>query len=142
MQDGSTKCAACGAAAAGAPVASAVAAGGGMTDNVAAALAYIWIVAIVFLVIEPYNKQRFVRFHCFQSLFFAVFWVVLWVAMHIIFGILLSVTGFFGLIAIPIYGLVGLGGFILWLFLLFQAYSNKEFKLPFIGDLAAKQAGA
>lgn len=113
-----------------------------MTDNVAAALAYIWIIAIVFLVIEPYNKKRFVRFHCFQSLFFCVAWIILWFAMHIIFGILLSVTGIFGLIAIPIYGLVGLGGFILWLYMLFQAYSNKEFKLPFIGDLAAKQAGA
>lgn len=142
MQDGAAKCGACGAAA-GAPAAAAPAAtGGGMTDNVAAALAYIWIIAIVFLVIEPYNKKRFVRFHCFQSLFFCVAWIILWFAMHIIFGILLSVTGIFGLIAIPIYGLVGLGGFILWLYMLFQAYSNKEFKLPFIGDLAAKQAGA
>jgi uncharacterized membrane protein len=141
MPDGSAKCPACGAAAgAAAPVVAA--SGGGMTDNVAAALAYIWIIAIVFLVIEPYNKKRFVRFHCFQSLFFCVAWVILWFGLHFILGILLSVTGVFGLIAVPIYGLISLGGFILWIFLLYQAYSNKEYKLPFIGDLAAQQAGA
>jgi len=141
MQDGAGKCPACGAVA-GAPAAAVpVATGGGMTDNVAAALAYIWIIAIVFLLIEPYNKKRFVRFHCFQSLFFAVAWVVLWIFLHIVFGILLSVTGLFGFIAVPLYLLIGLGGFILWIFLLFQAYNNKEYKLPFIGNLAAQQAG-
>jgi len=34
-------------------------------------VAYITIIpAIIFLVMEPYNKNKFVRFHAFQSLFF------------------------------------------------------------------------
>jgi len=42
-----------------------------MTDNVAGALAYVtFIPAIVFLVLEPYSKNRFIRFHSFQCLFF------------------------------------------------------------------------
>lgn len=44
---------------------------GGLEDNVAGALAYVTIIpAIVFLVLEPFNRKRFVRFHAFQCLFF------------------------------------------------------------------------
>jgi len=32
--------------------------------------------------------------------------------------------------------------FVGWIFLMIKAYNNEEFKLPIIGDLAAKQAGA
>ena len=44
----------------------------GLTSNMAGALAYVTIIpAIIFLVMEPYNKDRFIRFHSFQCLFFA-----------------------------------------------------------------------
>jgi len=113
-----------------------------MTDNVAGALCYITIVGIVFLLIEPYNKNRFVRFHAFQSIFFCVaviafeiVWTILaTVLAHISFG-LVSIIGLLGLV-------VYLGILAAWIFLVFKAYSNQEFKLPVIGDLAAKQAGA
>ena len=46
---------------------------GGLSDNVAGMLAYFTIIpAIVLLLIEPYSKRRFVRYHAFQSLFFAI----------------------------------------------------------------------
>jgi hypothetical protein len=45
----------------------------GLSDNTAAALSYItFIPAIIFLVMEPYNKSQFVRFHAFQSIAFCV----------------------------------------------------------------------
>src|SRR4051812_49256055 len=41
----------------------------GLSQNVAGALAYITIFpAILLLVIDPYNRNTFVRFHAFQSL--------------------------------------------------------------------------
>ena len=44
----------------------------GWPPNTAGALAYVTIIpAILFLVMEPYNKDRFIRFHSFQCLFFA-----------------------------------------------------------------------
>ena len=50
----------------------------GLTDNVAGALAYVTIIpAIIFLVLEPFNKKRFIRFHAFQCIFFAIAWAVL-----------------------------------------------------------------
>ena len=76
-----------------------------MTDNVAGMLAYITIIpAIIFLVMEPYNKNRFVRFHSFQNLFLHVAWFAIWIA----FVILSAVLAF-----IPILG--HLVTFFLWL---------------------------
>jgi uncharacterized membrane protein len=109
---------------------------GGLTENVAAALAYVTIIPpILFLVIEPYNKNRFVRFHAFQSIFFHVAWIILWIALGI-FGHL----PFLGWASLLLWPLIGLAGFVLWLILVLRAYQGKMFKLPIIGDMAEKQA--
>jgi len=113
-----------------------------MTDNVAGALSYITLVGIIFLLIEPYNKNRFVRFHAFQSIFFCVGIIAFEIVWYILAGILvhlsLGLLGILGLVGM----LIGLGIFVCWIFLVIKAYGNQEFKLPIIGDLAAKQAGA
>ena len=53
----------------------------GMTDNVAGALCYVLglVTGIVFLVLAPYNQNKFVRFHAFQSIFFHVAFIGIWV---------------------------------------------------------------
>lgn len=141
IADGTTICAACAARAQAAPAgapAAAPAATGGMTDNVAGMLAYVTIIpAIIFLVMEPYNKKRFVRFHAFQCLFFTVAWIVLWIALGIVVHI-----PFLGWLTILIWPLIGLGGFIIWIILLLKANGGQMWKLPFIGDMAEKQANA
>ena len=116
---------------AAAPVATGSASTGGMTDNVAAMLAYIPIVGLIFLLIEPYNKNKFLRFHCFQSLFYVLACFVL--------GFVLA---FIPILGIIVGMLLGLGEFVLWLVLLLKAYQGQKFKLPFIGDLAEQQANA
>ena len=115
-----------------------VAAGAGLEDNVAGALAYVTIIpAIVFLVLEPFNRKRFVRFHSFQCLFFAVAWTVLWIGLSIIAHI-----PFLGWMTLLVWPLVSLVGFVIWLILVLKAYQGQMFKLPVIGDMAEKQAGA
>lgn len=109
----------------------------GLADNVAGMLAYITIIpAIIFLVIEPFNRNRFVRFHAFQSIFFCVAWTVLWIAMSVI-----GMIPVLGWATILVWPLLGLGGLILWVLLLAKAYGGQMFKLPVIGDMAEKQAG-
>jgi uncharacterized membrane protein len=104
----------------------------------AGALAYLTIVpAIVFLVLEPYNRSRFIRFHCFQCIFATVVWTGLWIALSIVAHI-----PFFGWLTILVWPLVSLAGFVVWLILMLKAYQNQMFKLPVIGDIAEKQAGA
>jgi uncharacterized membrane protein len=142
MAEGAASCSSCGAGAAqpvggGAAAAPAAApASGGLTDNVAGMLAYVTIIpSIIFLVMEPYNRKRFVRFHSFQNIFFFVACIAL--------GILLSILGavpMVGLITLFIGPLLGLGLMVVWVILLLKAYQGQMFKLPFIGDLAEKQA--
>ena len=126
---GAMACPGCGQAAGA--VASAPASAGGLTDNVAAMLAYLFIPAIIFLVIEPYNKNRFIRFHCFQSLFYALACFVL--------GFVLM---FIPLLGIVIGLLLWLLEFAVWIILLLKAYQGQKFKLPVIGDMAEQQANA
>jgi uncharacterized membrane protein len=131
--DGATTCAACSGRVAVAPVIAASA----MADNVAGMLAYVTIIpAIVFLVVEPYNKSRFVRFHSFQSIFFCIAWTALWIALNIVAHIPLL-----GFLTLLIWPLVGLAGLVIWLILLLKANQGLMFKLPVIGDLAQQQAG-
>jgi uncharacterized membrane protein len=137
IADGTTMCAACAGRVATAPAVSQASVNlGGMADNVAGMLAYITIIpAIVFLVVEPYNKNRFVRFHSFQSLFFAVAWTALWIALNIVAHIPIL-----GWLTVLIWPLVGLAGLVIWVMLLLKANQGQMWKLPVIGDLAEKQA--
>lgn len=139
--DGATFCPSCSAR----PQAMASpAAASGLTANTAAALAYLAgiITGILFLVIDPYKRDGFVRFHAFQSIFFNIAWIVLWMAWMIVGLVLGAVTkGLFFLLQVPIDLVLMVGGFALWVFLMYSAYQGKTPKLPVIGALAAKQAG-
>jgi uncharacterized membrane protein len=131
IPDGSTVCAAC----SGRPMAVTPAAtGAGLADNVAGMLAYITIIpAIILLLVEPYNRKRFVRFHAWQSIFFNIAWWVVWIGLHIVVHMPL------GFLTLLIWPLIWLGGFIVWLILVIKANQGQMFKLPVIGDMAEKQ---
>ena len=114
-----------------------------LAENVAGMLAYFTIIpAIIFLLIEPYNRNRFVRFHSFQCLFVAVALVAIDVVLMILSSIL-HLIPVFGWVVMaimwPIYSFAILG---LWLLLVIKAYQHQVYKLPIVGDLAEKQAGA
>ena len=107
-----------------------------IAENVAGMLAYFTIVpAIIFLLIEPYNRNRFVRFHSFQCLFT--------VGALIVLHILLSFCSYFiPVLMFGVWGLLGLAELALWILLVVKAYQHQMFKLPIVGDMAEKQAGA
>jgi uncharacterized membrane protein len=138
--DGSTVCPAHAGAAAARPVA---ATAGGMTDNVAGMLAYVTIIpAILFLVIEPYNKNRFVRFHAFQNLFLHVAAFVAWIALFIISAVLAFIPILGHLVAFLLWMVLSVGLLVVWIMLLIKANQGQMWKLPVIGDMAEKQANA
>ncbi len=106
-------------------------------------LAYFTIIpAIIFLLIEPYNRNRFVRFHAFQCLFVAVALVVIDVVLMILSSILHLVPVIGWMVTALMWPLYSLAVLALWLLLVIKAYQHQIFKLPVIGDLAEKQAGA
>jgi uncharacterized membrane protein len=152
LNNGAAFCPACGAAASAATTTTSGAAAApapaatstGMANNVAGMLCYLvgWITGLIFLLIEPYKNDRVVRFHAFQSIFFNVGMIAVWIAFTLVAGILGVVTkGLSIIITGPLFFVVWLGFIACWIFLMVKAYNNQQFKLPIIGDLAAKQAG-
>ena len=110
-----------------------------MDTNLVGALAYLagFITGIIFLVLDPYKSNSFVRFHAFQCIFLCLGWIALGIGLSI-FG-MIPVIGWATLLLWP---LIGLAGLVLWIMLFIKAYQGQMFKVPFIGDLAMKQAGA
>jgi len=146
VTDGAGFCGACGNALGTSPqvVAQSVGAGGqataaqpavanvqpvsvGLASNVAAALAYIlgFITGIVFLVLEPYKHDRFVRFHAVQSILYSAVGIVLRIGWSILVSALTDVSGWAALVLVPVGLVISLGLFCFWLFLMYQAYSNR-----------------
>jgi len=108
----------------------------GLPENTAAAPCYAlgWVTGIIFLILEPYNKNKLIRFHAFQSIFLFGALTVLRFAL----GIALPFGAWYELTWL--YWLVRLAVVILWIYMLVQTYQGKKVVLPVIGDLAAKQA--
>jgi uncharacterized membrane protein len=105
----------------------------GLDANVAAALTYIPIIAIVFLVIE--KSSRLVKFHAVQSLGLLVAWMVTWFALGI-----LGMVPVLGWATLLLWPLVAIGMFVVWLIALLKAFKGEWWKLPVIGDIAEQQS--
>ena len=116
-----------------------------MADNVASALCYVlgFITGIIFLVMAPYNQNRTVRFHAFQSIFLSVGLIAIRIVLSMILAPLLF-HGFYygGLWAIYglFWSLYGLACIVIWLYIIIQTYQGKTVVLPVVGPMAQKQA--
>ena len=110
---------------------------GHFPEPIAGALAYFtFIPAVVFLTLDPYRRNRFVRFHSFQS-------VLLWLAI-LIFALALRIAAYV-LFVIPVLGPLlvvivsvcgALAAFFLWGALVVKALQGETFKLIVLGDVA------
>ena len=117
----------------------------GLDANVAAALGYvIGILGLVNFIIEKENK--FVKFHGIQSILysvsigavFTVIWIVLVIfgivltAMSDVLGVLMWIINF---AIVFVFFIAMFGGLI---YAAYQAYQGLMFKLPIVGNIAAK----
>jgi uncharacterized membrane protein len=106
--------------------------GSGLSDNAAGALAYITIIpAIIFLIVEPYNRNSFIRFHAWQCIFLSIAAF----AVHTV----LTFIPVIGWILIPF---VSLAFLIIWIIALVKALKGQRFHVPFIGAFAERQANS
>jgi uncharacterized membrane protein len=93
----------------------------GMDPKVAAGLAVLlgWIGGLIFFLIE--KESKYVKFYAFQSLILGLCYI---------------------LAPIPIIGWIwGLVVLVFWVILIIKAFSGNIWKIPVIGNIAAKQAG-
>lgn len=93
----------------------------GLDITLAAMLAYAggWVTGLVFLMIE--KNSRFVRFHAAQS-------VMTFLPLFLAFWFL------------PLWFLLWPLSVALWILLMYKALQGERYKLPFVGDLAARRA--
>jgi uncharacterized membrane protein len=112
----------------------------GFSDNAAAAISYITFVpAVVFLVMPPYNARSFVRFHAWQSIFLNVAAFVVILAINVV----MILTLFYAPTALFLFSrVIWLCWVLIWVLCVVNAVNGKRFKLPLIGALSEKQAGA
>jgi uncharacterized membrane protein len=103
---------------------------GGLSENAAGVIAYITIIpAIIFLVMVPYNRSSFIRFHSWQSIFFGITVAV----VHFVLGVI-PILGW--ILLLP----VGVALLILWIFVMIKASKGERYKIPFIGNFAEQAA--
>jgi uncharacterized membrane protein len=107
--------------------------GSGLPENVAGALSYLLgpITGVAFFIID--RPRPFVRFHAVQSIAVSIAWVVL----AVILMVLSAILGFIPILGWLVSLLLSLGlslaGFLLWLWLMLQAYQGREWEVPGLG---------
>jgi uncharacterized membrane protein len=88
------------------------------------------VTGVLLLFLDPYRRNRRVRFHAFQAIFVNLVIIALWMGISLLgksLALLLS----------PLFLLACL---ILWLALIWTAWQNERIVLPVIGYMAEKQA--
>jgi len=108
-------------------------AAGDLKPNIAGMLCYplSFVTGIIFLALAPYNRDRFVKFHAYQSIFF----IVALFAVSIALGIVLPWP-----LERMMKGLLRLVFFGGTAYSMYKAYLGERFKLPIIGNYAERQA--
>jgi uncharacterized membrane protein len=105
------------------------------------ALAYVTILpAALFLAIPRLRRESFVRLHCWQSILFALATIVAIVLMRLLFALLSLLPGVGFLLACLSVGVVFIAFVIVWVVLVVKAGLGQTYKLPGIGQQAARLA--
>lgn len=110
----------------------------GLESNVAGALSYVlgFITGIVFLVLE--KNDRFVRFHAAQSIVVSVVLVGLSLALSILSAVLGFIPFLGWVLALLLSVGLGLLSFVLWVMLMYKAFTGQEWEVPIAGQFARK----
>ena len=111
-----------------------------MPERLAGALSYFLLPAVLFLLVEPYKSNRFVRFHSFQFIGMALTAVVIGAILRIS-GVLLFFIPVLGPLLVSLVSMVvSLAFVMIWIVLVIKALQGEMFKLPLAGEFAEKQA--
>ena len=99
--------------------------------NIFAALTYLlgFVTGLIFLYLEPYNQDEFIRFHARQSIGFSVAWF----AIGVVFGVFIAVLPH-GLGALLNFlTLIDIALAVFWVFLMYKAYNGERYRIPRAG---------
>jgi uncharacterized membrane protein len=110
-------------------------------DALLGASAYVAVVPAIVFLIPMLKRSRFVRFHSWQSVFFALATVVTAFLIRVLFAIfsILPVIGF--LLAWLSVGVAFIAIVMIWVALTVKTARGQSYELPVIGRVAARLAG-
>jgi len=97
--------------------------------NMEAATSYLLFFVSGLLILQNEHKDKFIRFHAFQSVYFSLGFLVL-----------VALINYIPIVGSIISDLLSMVFFFTWLVLIYSAMYYKELKVPFIGDLAKERA--
>lgn len=112
-----------------------------LPETLAGALAYLVLPAVIFLFVEPYKKNHFVRFHSFQCLGLCLACLLIGASLRLV-GFVLFFLPVGRLFFVLVSMLVSLAFFVIWVVLVVKALQGERFKLPLLGDFAEHRAVA
>jgi uncharacterized membrane protein len=110
-------------------------------SHVIAALSYLlgFITGLIFLYVEPYNQDEFVRFHARQSIGFSVAWF----AISVILGVFIAVLPqFLSVILSFLLDIIDIALAVYWIFLMYKAYIGERYRIPELADIVDSIAGS
>jgi len=111
-------------------------------ENLLGALTYFtFLPALAFLLLDPYRKNSFLRYHSVQCLLFWLVGMVATVLVRLLVGLLLFVPIVGPLFALLLVTLAALAALFTWIVLLVKAFQGERFRIPVIGDLAERYSG-
>ena len=114
-----------------------------MSPKLASTLSYLFVPAIVFLLVEPYKSDKTVRGHALHSLCISAAWFVCSIALSIVLTVLAFIPGVQMIVA-PVWMLLGpaisLGALALMAMLMLKAWNDDMLRLPYVTDMAMRFA--
>lgn len=100
-----------------------------------AALTYLlgFVTGVIFLYLEPYDKDEFVRFHARQSIAYSIACFVINIILSVFVAVLPGPLS--GIIRF-LQNLINLGFAVFWVFLMYKAYKGERYRIPELADWA------
>jgi uncharacterized membrane protein len=116
---------------------------GRLRENLAGGLAYLTFVpAIIFLLVDPYKKNRFVRFHSNQCLLLSAVVLIAGALLRLFAVAMVFIPVAGPLLMVVILVIALLAAFFTWLVLVVKALRGEMFKLPLLGELADRYSSS
>jgi uncharacterized membrane protein len=104
-------------------------------SRMVAALSYVGflVTGIIFLYVEPYNQDDFIRFHARQSIVFSIAWIAVYIVVSVFIAVMPHPIAALLLFVLRIFDILMA---IFWVFLMYQAYSGERYRIPELADWA------
>ena len=100
-----------------------------INPNIEAVNCYFLFFVSGFMILQREKKNKFVRFHAYQSIY-----------TSLAFLVLIGLMNYIPFIGEVLVQLSTSAFFLLWLYLIYSAYRHQEVIVPFFGDLAKERA--